>query len=70
MPPSTPTQKPLIQYRDRTAQFYTEDRLSRSPGQLPLDMVYLPPGSFQMDFPEDGPEPRNRRPSTLSYLVV
>ena len=50
---ASPTQKPLIQYRDCTAQFYTEDRLSLSPGQLPLDMVYIPPGSFQMGSPED-----------------
>ena len=48
----SPSKKPLIQYRDRTAQFYTEDRLSLSSEQLPLDMVYLPPGSFQMGSPE------------------
>ena len=50
---SSPTKKPLIQYRDRTAQFYTEDWLSLSKGQTPLDMVYIPPGSFQMGSPED-----------------
>ncbi|MBD1877174.1 formylglycine-generating enzyme family protein [Nodosilinea sp. FACHB-131] len=45
--------EPLIQYRERTAQFFTEDKLELSTGQTPLDMVYLPPGSFLMGSPED-----------------
>ena len=53
MASSSPAKKPLIQYRDRTAQFYTENCLSLSKGQTPLDMVYIPPGSFQMGSPED-----------------
>ncbi|NEP15477.1 MAG: formylglycine-generating enzyme family protein [Leptolyngbya sp. SIO4C1] len=44
--------KPVIQYRDRTAQFYTEDALAISSGQTPLDMVYIPPGIFQMGSPK------------------
>jgi formylglycine-generating enzyme required for sulfatase activity len=44
--------KPVIQYRDRTAQFYTEDALALANGQTPLDMVYIPPGIFQMGSPE------------------
>ncbi len=48
-----PKPKAVIKYRDRTAQFYTEDRLSLVAGQTPMDMVYIPPGSFQMGAPEN-----------------
>ena len=51
--PSTAKPKPIIQYRDRTAQFFTEDKLELSTGQTLLDMVYIPPGSFLMGSPED-----------------
>jgi len=44
--------KPVIQYRDRTAQFYTEDALALSSDQTSLDMVYIPPGIFRMGSPE------------------
>ena len=50
--PPTAKPKPLIQYRERTAQFFTEDKLELSTGQTPLDMVYIPPGSFLMGSPE------------------
>ncbi len=51
--PSTTKSEPIIKYRDRTAQFFTEDALSLAIGQTPLDMVYIPPGSFLMGSPED-----------------
>jgi len=51
--PSTAKPEPIIQYRERTAQFFTEDRLALSVDQTPLDLVYIPPGSFTMGSPED-----------------
>ena len=51
--PSTAQLEPIIQYRDRTAQFFTEDKLELSTGQTLLDMVYIPPGSFLMGSSED-----------------
>lgn len=45
--------EPIIQYRDRTAQFYTEDRLSLAVDQTPLDMVYIEAGTFLMGSPKD-----------------
>jgi formylglycine-generating enzyme required for sulfatase activity len=50
---SQPKPKAVIKYRDRTAQFYTEDRMSLVAGQTPMDMVYIPPGTFQMGSPEN-----------------
>jgi formylglycine-generating enzyme required for sulfatase activity len=44
--------EPIIQYRDRTAQFFTEDNLELSTGKTPLDMIHIPPGSFLMGSPE------------------
>jgi formylglycine-generating enzyme required for sulfatase activity len=51
--PPTAKPAPLIQYRDRTAQFFTEGKLELSTGQTPLDMVYIPPGSFLMGSSEN-----------------
>jgi len=51
--PLTTKPEPIIKYRERTAQFFTEDALSLTTGQTPLDMVYIPPGSFLMGSPED-----------------
>ena len=50
--PPTSKPKPIIQYRDRTAQFFTEEGLSLAAGQTPLDMVYISPGDFLMGSPE------------------
>jgi formylglycine-generating enzyme required for sulfatase activity len=51
--PPTTKPEPIIQYRDRTAQFFAEDGLSLATGQTPLAMVYIPPGSFLMGSPEN-----------------
>jgi formylglycine-generating enzyme required for sulfatase activity len=51
--PPTTKPEPIIKYRDRTAQFFTEDGLSLAAGQTPLDMVYIPPGNFLMGSPEN-----------------
>ena len=45
--------EPVIQYRERTGQFFPEDRLKLEPGQTPLEMVYIPSGSFMMGSPEN-----------------
>ncbi|MFE4108389.1 formylglycine-generating enzyme family protein [Almyronema epifaneia] len=50
--PLTAKLDPVITYRNRTAQFFSEDWLSLEAGQIPLDMVYIPPGSFLMGSPE------------------
>ena len=49
---ATAKPKPIIQYRDRTAQFFVEDQLTLALGQISLEMVYIPPGTFQMGSPE------------------
>jgi formylglycine-generating enzyme required for sulfatase activity len=49
---ATAKPKPIIQYRDRTAQFFVEDQLTLALGQIFLEMVYIPPGTFQMGSPE------------------
>lgn len=60
--PTTQDPKPnvIVSYRDRTAQYCTED-LGRDLGNhIPLDMVLIPPGTFMMGSPETERKRQNR----------
>ncbi len=52
-PPASENPTPIIRSQNRSAQFFREDRLTLAADQLPLDMVYIPPGTFLMGSPED-----------------
>lgn len=43
----------VVRYRERTAQFFTEDSLDLTGEQTPLEMVLIPAGEFMMGSPED-----------------
>ncbi|NJM57727.1 MAG: hypothetical protein HC857_10230 [Synechococcales cyanobacterium RU_4_20] len=38
--------EPIIQYRERTGQFFPEDRLKLEPGQTCLEWSTFPPAAF------------------------
>ena len=52
--PTTQDPKPkvIVSYRDRTAQYFTEDLGSDLGKFIPLEMVIIPPGTFMMGSPE------------------
>ncbi|MEM1239733.1 MAG: formylglycine-generating enzyme family protein [Cyanobacteria bacterium P01_H01_bin.26] len=51
-PPETKPQL-VVRYRDRTAQFFTEDDLALTAEQTALEMVLIPEGEFMMGSPQD-----------------
>ncbi|NEZ54309.1 formylglycine-generating enzyme family protein [Adonisia turfae] len=51
--PSDTKPELVVRYRDRTAQFFTEDGLTLTSGQTALEMVLIPEGEFMMGCPED-----------------
>ncbi len=67
--PHSAQPKPVVKYFDRTAQFFTEDRLSLAADLTPLDMVYIPAGSFLMGSPEDELE-RTARESPQHLVTI